>query len=98
MTADTVTIAKDMAITIPDFFRLLPRALDGEPHAVTGHIVQLGDTERGVTITIEPAEPRRIALIVVERCMVTLAFTGYGDEERAAFLTKFDRAYQRGGG
>jgi hypothetical protein len=98
MTAETVTIVKDMAITIPSFFRLLPRALDGRDYTIDGQTVTVAEEGRGVTITIEEAPPRRIALVVIERCIVTLTFAGFDDTQREAFLTLFDRAYQRGGG
>ncbi len=91
-------IVRDMAITVPDFFRLLPRALDGERYTTTADSVAVGDAGHGVAITIRPLEPRRIALLVIERCEVVLTFTGYTDGEREAFFTRFDRAYQRGGG
>ncbi len=91
-------MVKDMAITVPDFFRLLPRALDERDHTITGHTASVGTADKGVVIAIEPAEPRLIALIVVERCTVTLTFTGMAEDERDAFLFRFDRAYQRGGG
>jgi hypothetical protein len=98
MTSGPVTVVKDMAITLSSFFRLLPRALTGSDHVIDGQNIQVGTAECGVMITIEEAEPRRIALVVIERCIVTLTFTGYDDAEREAFLILFDRAYQRGGG
>ena len=96
--ASAERIERDMAITPADFFRLLPRALDGQAYATTADAVTVGDERRGVTIAIRPLEPRRIALLVIERCEVAFAFTGYTPVERDAFLTRFDRAYHRGGG
>ena len=98
MTEEAVTIVKDMAITVPDFFRLLPRALNDRDHTVSGNRVRVGTADKGVAITVAEAEPRRIALVVIDRCEVTLNFVGYGENERAAFLVRFDRAFQRGGG
>ena len=91
-------IERDMAITPPDFFRLLPRALEGQDYVATADGVTVGDARRGVTIAIRPLEPRRIALLVIERCAVEFVFTGYGPADREAFLARFDRAYHRGGG
>ncbi len=98
MTPVPVTIVKDMAITVSGFFRLLPRALDGQDYRVEGRTVLVGEGDRSVTITIEEAGPRRIALVMIERCIVTLVFTDYDDATREAFLVTFDRAFQRGGG
>jgi hypothetical protein len=91
-------VVRDTAITVPDFFRLLPRALDGECYTTTSDRVAVGDADHGVVITIRPLEPRRIALLKIDRCEVVLTFTGYTTEEREAFFIRFDRAYQRGGG
>ena len=98
MTDGRVTVVKDMAIAVPDFFRLLPRALDGRDHAVSDGRVSVGGPGKGVVIAIAQAEPRRIARIVIDRCEVALTFTGYREDERAAFLARFDRVYRRGGG
>ena len=91
-------IVRDMAITVADFFRLLPRALDGADHAVGPDRVVVGEAGHGVVITIRPLEPRRIALLVIERSEVVLTFDGYSAAEQETFLTRFDRAYHRGGG
>lgn len=91
-------VVRDMAITPADFFRLLPRALDGLTYVAGSDRVAVGNGAHGVIITIRPLEPRRIALLVIERSEVVLAFTGYDAAERQAFLERFDRAYHRGGG
>ncbi|MBT5435477.1 MAG: hypothetical protein P8Q36_09340 [Alphaproteobacteria bacterium] len=96
--ATSEPIVRDTAITVPDFFRLLPRALDGESYTTTANSVAVGDASHGVAITIRPLEPRRIARLRIDRCEVVLTFTGYTDEQREAFFIRFDRAYQRGGG
>jgi hypothetical protein len=94
----TERVVRDMAITPGDFFRLLPRALDGLTYAAGRDHVAVGDAAHGVAISIRPLEPRRIALLVIERCEVVLAFKGYDAAERQTFLERFDRAYHRGGG
>lgn len=91
-------VVRDMALTPADFFRLLPRALDGLTYVTGADHVAVGDGAHGVVITIRPLEPRRIALLVIERSEVVLVFTGYGATERQEFLERFDRAYHRGGG
>ncbi len=91
-------VVRDMAITPADFFRLLPRALDGLAFVAAADHVAVGDPGHGVAITIRPLEPRRIALLVIERSEVVLTFTGYDAADRQAFLERFDRAYHRGGG
>ena len=71
-----------------DFLRLLPHALAGLSYDIEG-------------LRAEAAAPGRqlsIAALAVERCQVTLAFRGWPDEERLAFLARFDRTYRKGGG
>ena len=87
-----------MATTPPEFFRLLPRVLDGIDHAVRDHEVEIGTPEKGIVISVKAAEPRVIAGLVLERCTVELAFTGCPAREVDDFLAKFDRVYRRGGG
>ena len=91
-------IVKDMAASWGDIVRLLPVALRGWPYEVAGRTVAVGTPERGVVITAEDLPPRRIALLEVARSGVTLTFRGLDRDERNAFLTQFDRAFQRGGG
>ena len=95
-----MTVVKDMALTVADFWRGLGPALDGvDYHRVEDGVVS-GDDRRGLSIRVRPLPPRRLGggLFVVERSEVTISFMGYDDAEQEAFLQQFDRAFQRGGG
>ena len=92
------THVKDMAATWDDFVRLLPVALRGWPYAVEGTTVAVGSPERGATIAVEPLPPRGFGPVKIPRSQVTLAFRGLDAHEQDAFLHRFDRAFQRGGG
>lgn len=92
-------VVKEMSLTREDFFRLLPIAAEGLPTRVDGLSVALGTCEKGVAISLEPLTPRRLSgLLSLPRARVTLVFRGYDPEAQAAFLERFDRAFQRGGG
>lgn len=89
---------KDMAATWPDILRLLPIALRGWPYRVDGTTVEVGSADRGATIAVEPLPPRGFGPVEIPRSRVALAFRGLNAGEREAFLSQFDRAFQRGGG
>ncbi len=91
-------VEKDMATTLPEFFRLLPRLVGGCDHAMRDDGVEIGTPERRIVISAKALEPRIIASLVLDRCRVELTFTGFEDSEIANFLTRFDRVYQKGGG
>lgn len=93
-------VVKDMALTQAEFFRHLPLALRGwrQEADSTGRVAAVCG-ERRVWITAEPLPPRRIGpTLTLPRCAVTLRFEGFDQPTRQAFLTAFDRAFQRSGG
>ena len=89
-----------------DVLRLLPRALAGLDYSIEGSIeggveglrAEATAPGRRLSIAARPLPERRIAALAVQRCQVTLAFRGWPDEERLAFLARFDRTYRKGGG
>ena len=87
-----------LGITHGEFMRLLPRALDGAVFAERGDTIVISDGVRLLTIHLGPESERRIALMRIATTAVTLTFDGYDQAEIDAFLARFDRAYQRGGG
>ena len=93
-----VTITKDMGITHAEFFRLLPRAFGTEAYSRHGDRVVVEDGNRRLEITLGPEATRQIALLRLPRTALTLSFSGYSDDDRAAALALFDRAFQRAGG
>lgn len=87
-----------MALTPAVFLRDLPRAMGDLDYAVADGRVDAVSEGRRLTIGLEPLPPRVIGLLSLERSQVTLDFEGWAQAEREAFLERFDRAYQRGGG
>lgn len=50
-------------------------------------------------VTVEPLEPQMMGgLVALPRCQVSIDFAEAPLSERQAFLNRFDRAFQRGGG
>ncbi len=99
MSADPVVIQKQMGITHAEFMRLLPRALGSEDYKVSGKVVDFSPKPNAsFRIQLGAESVRQIALMKMPTTPVTLTFAGIDDDERAAMLLRFDRAYQRGGG
>lgn len=88
-----------MGITHHEFVRLLPQALGSHRYHVHGSKVEV-ENEYGHHIHIELGQEaiRQIALMRIPTTPVTLTFDGYDEDARSAFMQRFDRAYQRGGG
>lgn len=94
-----MTVVKDMALTPADFLRDLDRALTGLDYRVEGLAVEVGNADRGLSIALKELPPRRLSgLLSLPRSEISISFRGYEDGEREAFLERFYRAYQRGGG
>lgn len=86
-------------MTPEEFRRGLDRALPGMDYRLDGDLVEVGDGAKGIAISVRALPPRRLsALLSLPRSEVRIAFHGYDAREQAAFLERFDRAYQRGGG
>lgn len=92
-------VVKDMALTPEQFFRSLEIALQDLAYRVDGHKVEAGTPEDGLAIEFRPLPPRRLSgLLSMPRAQVAISFRGYDETRRAAFLERFDKAFQRGGG
>ena len=98
VSVDPVFIEKEMALTHADFFRNIARALGTDDFEKPPDGVVLEDGAKRLEITLGPERTRKIDLMEIPACDVKLAFTGYGEEERAEALHLFDRMFQKGGG
>lgn len=87
-----------MGLTHAEFFRIIRRALAGQPHLIEGNRVRIEEGPRRLDITLSEEEERRITLVALPVTRVRLSFTGYGLAETAEALARFDRWFQRGGG
>jgi len=95
---EPVVVEKEMALTHADFFRTIARALGTDDFKKKPDGVVLEDGDKRLDVTLGPERRRRIAMMEIPACDVTLVFSGYGEEERAAALDLFWRMFQKGGG
>jgi hypothetical protein len=87
-----------MGITHSEFFRTLPSALAALPYTVQGHEVIVNDDTRWLVISLSPEGRRRIAALSLPTTQVHFTFSGYSPQDIDRFMSRFDRAFQRGGG
>lgn len=98
MAPDAVRYDKEMAVTHAEFLRNLPNALPDGNYAVDGTTVVVADADRRLEIELGAEGVRQIALLKLPKTAVSLTFTGYDAETRAAVMERFDKAFQRAGG
>ncbi len=89
---------KQMGITHPEFFRLISIALGSDEYETHADGVSWTHGALSGRVTLGPEGKRRIALLAVPSTPVTIELDGYEDAAAMAFIKRFDRAYQRGGG
>lgn len=91
-------LERQMSISHGEFMRSLPSAAPGLTLEVANGVIRLSDPPRLVCIELGPEEEFTLGSLVLPRTRVRLAFEGFSEEARRAFLDRFDLAYRRGGG
>lgn len=92
------TITLDMTIDRADFFRLLPGAVAERGYRVAGDQITQGDPTQGWTLDLLPLAPLPIGHLAMPRLRVEVRLHGHSPEDVEAFLARFHRGFQRGGG
>lgn len=88
----------DMTVTRAEFLRLLPAAVGHAKFVEETDGFAHRDGDRAWRIAFTRLPELRIALVRLERHRVEFNFEGYGDDEIAAFLARFELHFRRGGG
>ena len=76
----------------------MPRAVNGAPVARRGNQVDIATEAGRVKIALAPEGVRKLGLMEFPVTGVTIEFDGFDPADQEAFLTRFDLAYQKGGG
>lgn len=89
---------RDMALTMENFQRTLPRAIGDHSYTLhaRGATVSVGDGE--VLIELGPQQVRKIALLEIPWCRVEFVAKNLSDDQFKEFAENFHRHFQRGGG
>lgn len=91
-------ITREMGLTHKEFFRTLPKVLDGQRYQIADSMITVAEPPRRLTIHLGPEGERRIAMLRLPTTAVSLRFVDYTEAEIDEFMTRFGRYYQRGGG
>lgn len=88
-----------MSISREEFLRLLPGAVGAPAEAEGSSFFRGGDGSRHHwTLRLVPLEELRLGSVMLPRYRIELHLKGYSKAEAEAFLTRFHRGFQRGGG
>ncbi len=89
---------RTMSISHAEFYRLLPRALGGQPFSRTGHRVEVQLGQGRLMIQLSEQAVRQIASLKLPQTRIEFQFAGVDEVVKTDFLSRFELAYQRGGG
>lgn len=89
---------RDMACTEAEWLAWLPAAVGAHPYELQAGAARVQLDSGELRLRWQVQAPRVIALIRLPRLAVRFAFSGVSDEERYAFMRRFDLYTQRGGG
>lgn len=97
--APTVSrLTRELGYSHREFFRALPPALEGWEWCSDGQVVNAWRDDARVKLTLGPEGVRVIALLRLPMTRVEFAFEGLDEAGIDDFMTRFRRAFQRGGG
>ena len=91
-------ISLEMSISREDFLRLLPSAVGQVVVAAQDGVFGGGDDHYRWEIRLQKLEDRRLGSVVLPFHRVDIRLEGHSEDEAAAFMTRFQRGFQRGGG
>jgi hypothetical protein len=87
-----------MSISHADFFRVVPAGLGRMRFTRTGLRIEASEGTRVIVIELSDERPRRLGALILPSVSVTVESTGFDDADWLGFLSRFDQAFQRGGG
>ena len=90
---------RDMGISLGDFDRIFPRVVVGATVVRDGLRVKVEwDGGKRLQIVLSEEKVRKIALLRLPYLDLEFHFENFTERERDAFLERFHRAFQKGGG
>jgi hypothetical protein len=92
------TLTRDMGLSRAEFLRSLPAAVTGYDCSVSGDHVAIRSEVLVLDITLGEAQVRRLGALTLPLMSVAFRFSANDTGEVDAFMARFDRAFQRGGG
>jgi hypothetical protein len=89
---------KEMALTWPELQRAIPSIAAGAAYRIGEHCVSLRLGAGEMVILFESRPPRKLGCLRIPVAQLSLRGEGLSESDRQAFLRRFDRVLQRGGG
>jgi hypothetical protein len=89
---------REMGLTADEFLRTLPDAIGHGDYRIQGSEILIRDAGGGVRILLHATRQRRLGMLALPVTPVEFSFQGLDPGERAQFMTRFERHFQRGGG
>jgi hypothetical protein len=93
-----IRFTRQLGLTHAEFHRSLPPAIAHRAFTVENNRIRIDVGERTVTMELGPQRYRAIASLRLPYVEVTFTFIGFSGGERHAFMERFERYFQRGGG
>lgn len=91
-------IQRQMALDHREFLRSLRPLLQGCEWRQRGDRVHIHTADGEVVVTLQPTTVQPLGALRLPRTRVELDLRALDDESAAAFMARFERAFQRGGG
>ncbi|WP_025769565.1 hypothetical protein [Thioalkalivibrio sp. HK1] len=97
---EPLVIRRRMSITRREFMRsLIPAIAPAKfEESIDGHLIEVIGAPGRVEIHLSDERERRLASLRLPIIDVRITLTGFEPEARKRFLSRFERAFQRGGG
>ena len=87
-----------MGISHADFFRIFPAVIRGRTFERTSDGVFYEEPGRQLRVRLSAESQRRLGMLRIPVTLVYLQFDGFPREDADAFMMRFERHFQRGGG
>ena len=87
-----------MGIGHAELFRRLPAAVGFRNYRVVENTIILQEDDRSIEIRYSDEKIRRLGAMRLPITHLEFRFSGYGEDEVDAFLSRFDLYFRRGGG
>jgi hypothetical protein len=93
-----IAFSLDMSLSREEFLRLLPAAVGPAAVEEKDGLFVGGDEPQRWTLRLVPLDDRHLGSVILPCHRVEIRLDGYSDVAAEAFLARFHRGFQRGGG
>ena len=91
-------MTREMGISHRDFYRIFPAVIRGRPFERTSDGVLFEEPGRRLRVLLSAESQRRLGMLRIPITIVQLQFEGFPQADVDAFMLRFERHFQRGGG